>query len=115
MFLNYESQQLRTVHGITDLERDAIKLFLQGAVYCWCKNRHQEWFSLRDLMGGENFYWQGTPLLCLFTKHETEGKDNPTKEAGKDAGWLLKSVVAEDRRTFKTKKEDLIRKYCWVD
>jgi hypothetical protein len=48
-----EESQLRSVSGISDEEKQRILDFLQGAVYCWCKNRKDEWFSLRDLMGGE--------------------------------------------------------------
>ena len=105
---------LRTVSGISESETQRIKDFLQGAIYCWCKNRKGEWFSLRDLMGGDNFYWQGTPLLCLYLKHEDKNED-PTKEAGKDAGLLLKSVISADKRMFSTRKQELIRQYCWVE
>ena len=69
MSLKIESE-LRNVTGISEEEKRRIKDFLQGGVYCWCKNRKDEWFSLRDLMGGDNFYWQGTPLLPLYLKHE---------------------------------------------
>lgn len=67
-------------------------------------------------MGGDNYYWQGTPLLPLYEKHIGKGKDweEAVKDAGKDAGWLLKSVIVKDKRTFDTKKEELIRKYRWV-
>ncbi len=60
--------QIRKVYGITDKEKNRILNFLQGAVYYWCKNRKGEWFSLRDLMGGENYYWEGTPLVVLYEK-----------------------------------------------
>lgn len=108
--------QLRNVSGISDTEKKAITNFLQGAVYCWCKNKKEEWFSIRDLMGGDNYYWEGTPLLPLYTKHENQGKSwqDSVKDAGKDCGWLLKNVIADDKRTFETKKEDLVRKYRWV-
>ena len=36
------------------------------------------------------------------------------KEAGKDAGWLLKSVISADKRLFETKVESLIRQYRWI-
>jgi len=108
-----EESQLRSVLGISDEEQQRIIDFLQGAVYCWCKNRKNEWFSLRDLMGGDNYYWQGTPLLPLYTKHEGVNSD-PVKEAGKDGGWLLKSVINSDKRVFETKKEALIRQYRWA-
>ena len=54
------------VRGITQETENKIYAFLQGAVYCWCKNRPVEWSSARDLVGGENFYWQGTPALPLY-------------------------------------------------
>lgn len=108
--------EIRDVHGISEVQKEGIINFLQGAVYCWCKNRPDEWFSMRDLMGGDNFYWEGTPLMALYKKHISDGKDNPVAidRAGKDSGWLLKRVIEEDKREFNTKKEDLIRKYCWT-
>lgn len=110
------SPELRDVTGISHPEKQRIIDFLQGAIYCWCKNRKDEWFSMRDLMGGDNYYWEGTPLLPLYEKHENKGKDweSAVKDAGKDSGWLLKKVIAGDKRTFETKKEELIRKYRWV-
>lgn len=112
MALNVESE-LRNVTGITDEEKRRISYFLQGGVYCWCKNRKNEWFSLRDLMGGDNYYWQGTPMLPLYLKHANNSVD-PVKEAGKDGGWLLKSVIINDKRLFETKREALIRQYRWI-
>jgi hypothetical protein len=108
--------EIRDVYEISEQEKQSIIDFLQGAVYCWCKNRPDEWFSMRDLMGGDNYYWEGTPLLVLYTKHENKGKDSETavKDAGKDSGWLLKKVIDQDQRQFETKKEELIRKYKWI-
>lgn len=107
---------IRDVSGITKEEKQRIRDFLQGAVYCWCKNRPDEWFSMRDLMGGENFHWEGTPLFVLYQKHDNNGKDSETaiKDAGKDSGWLLKSVIRQDARQFDDIKEELIRKYRLV-
>lgn len=112
MFIDGE-HRIHNVYQITDEQKDKIKAFLQGGVYCWCKNRKDEWFSLRDLMGGDNFHWQGTPLIELYEKHKN--KEDSVKAAGKDAGWLLKAVISEDDRRFETKTESLIRKYRWVD
>ena len=71
---------------------------------------------MRDLMGGDNYYWQGTPLVDLYEKHEKKEKDWQVAviDAGKDSGWSLKRVVNEDKRTFDTIKEEQIRKYRWV-
>jgi hypothetical protein len=48
---------------------------MQGAVYCWVKNRMDERFAVHDLMGGENALWHGTPLIVLYQKHVDNGKD----------------------------------------
>ena len=51
---------------------------------------------MRDLMGEENYYWQGTPMFVLFQKHEKSCSD-PVKMAGKESGWLLKRVINNDK------------------
>lgn len=106
----------RKVSGLTSSQEQRIKDFLQGAIYCWCKNRPNEWFSMRDLMGGENYFWEDTPLMELFNKHKNKGKNNDkaVNGAGKDSGWLLKRVVINDKRVFDTKKAERIRKYKWI-
>jgi len=111
MFINPEDAgQIRSVKWLSEEKEkeNAIYSFLQGAVYCWCNNNPNKWFSMRDFMGGTNSYWQGTPLMALYEKH----KD--VKAAGQDAGKLLKKVINDDKRHFKTKKEERIRKYKWV-
>ena len=107
-----EDTEVRNVHGISRPELQSIADFLQGAVYCWCKNRPEEWFALRDLMGGDNTYWQGTPLMPLYDKNSPS--PDAYDLAGRDAGWLLKSVIANDSRVFDTKKAELVRHYRWV-
>jgi len=112
MTLSPESE-IRIVTEISDAERLAIVHFLQGAVYCWCKNRQGEWFSLRDLMGGDNYSWERTPMQALFSKHETTSQD-PVTQAGHDGGWLLKRVIHDDRRRFETREAHRIREYRWI-
>ena len=104
------------MHDITNEEKQRIIDFLQGAIYDWCKNKPDEWFSMRDLMGGENYHWEGTPLFVLYEKHLGRGKemDSAIEDAGKDSGWLLKWVINKDNREFETKTEELIRKYRWI-
>lgn len=108
--------ELREVQGISGEEKKRIRDFIQGAVYCCCKNRSNEWFSMRDLMGGENGNWEETPMDALYQRHARAGltSDEAVDRAGKDSGWLLKSVIAQDRREFETKEEERIRKYRWV-
>lgn len=105
----------RDVKGISETDKLRIKDYLRGAVYSWCNNNKKNWFSARDFLGGDNYFWQGTPLLVLYEKHQKLGKvwDKCVKDAGKDAGWLLKKVIDEDKRSFETKTEERIRKYSW--
>jgi hypothetical protein len=105
--------EIREVSGISPVQLTDIMNFLQGAVYCWCKNRPEEWFSIRDLMGGDNFFWDGTPLYCLYKKHENISSD-PIDAAGKDSGWILKKVIHEDKRKYDSRRDALIRQYLWI-
>jgi hypothetical protein len=111
-----KESEIRDVHGITPDEKQRIIDFLQGAVYCWCKNKPDLWFSMRDLMGGDNYYWDGTPLFILYQKHIAKGKDSESavRDAGIDSGWLLKRVLNDDLRKFDTRNEELINKYLWI-
>lgn len=104
------------VTGFTENEINEMCIFLQGAVYCWCKNRKDEWFAARDLLGGDNFNWEGTPLYRLFRYYLGDNNDNydyAVAEAGKAAGRLLKRVLHDDRRIFDT-EDGYARKYRWT-
>lgn len=104
------------VYGITPEEEDQIYAFLQGAVYCWCKNCPGEWFSARDLVGGDNFYWEGTPAYSLYEHYASFGigNDYAVSEAGKALGRLLKRVIVDDKRTFDTQRGYKARQYRWT-
>ncbi|MFZ0827959.1 MAG: hypothetical protein WAO02_11105 [Verrucomicrobiia bacterium] len=110
------SSELRDVKGISDAERTSIMAFMQGAVYSWVKNRMGEPFAVWDLVGGENFDWDGTPLVVLYEKHINQGKSNAKaiEAAAKDLGWLTKTMLAEDKRTFVPSKAGLVSHYEWV-
>lgn len=107
---------LREVRGITPDDKTTIITYLRGSVYTWCNNNKAEWFSARDFLGRDNYNWNGTPLQVLYNKHYNNGKRGEAcvKAAGKDAGWILKKVIAQDKRKFETKVESRIRKYRWV-
>ncbi len=108
--------KLRINFGISDAQLALIKAYLQGSVYSWIKNRVGEIFAARDLVGGANFDWDGTPLYCLYQKHIDSGKHNKEAidEAGKDLGWILKTVLNEDKRTFETHEKGLTKGYRWI-
>ncbi|HOG18154.1 MAG TPA: hypothetical protein PLB96_12505 [Syntrophales bacterium] len=108
--------EVRDVYGIAEGQKVLIKAFLQGAVYSWVKNRMGEQFAARDLVGGENFEWAGTPLYALYEKHIDAGKANEEaiEAAGKDVGWLLKAVISEDKRHFEVGRSGPTAGYRWI-
>ena len=108
--------EIRDVRGITEEQKTLIKTYLQGAVYAWSKNRPDEQFAARDLVGGENYEWSGTPLIVLYEKHINSGKssDEAIEAAAKDLGWLLKSVLSEDKRHYEAGRSGLTAGYRWI-
>jgi hypothetical protein len=109
------SYDFRRPTGLSENELELIKKFLQGSVYCWVKNRKEEVFAARDLVGGENFNWSGTPLIVLYEKHKNKDKsdEEAIEDAGKDLGWILKLVLHEDRRTFTASDAGMAKGYKW--
>lgn len=104
----------KSVLGFEENQIREMRAFLQGAVYCWCKNCKGQWFAARDLVGGENYDWQGTPLYALFAYYRQYGDDaDAIDEAGKAAGRLLLGVLIEDKRTYSTRVR-FTREYLWT-
>jgi hypothetical protein len=108
---------LKDVSDLSETAKTSIMDFLQGTVYCWCKNRKGEWFTMSDLMGGDNRDWRKTPLEILYNKHIQSGKtaEEAFDNAGKESGWLLKKVVHDDKKDFETEETELSRKYRWLE
>ena len=105
------------MRGLTQPQRDVIDAFMHGAVYCWVKNRRGEPFAVRDLVGGLNRDWRGTPLQPLFDKHRRENRppDEARKAAGRDLGWIVKAVLTRDARTFEATRRDRATFYRWIE
>lgn len=107
----------QNVHGFSEAELQRMRDYLLGAVQAWCRDRHGEWFAARDLLGGANFYWQGTPLIRLYEfymEQSDEDNDYSIRQAGRAAGHILKRVLIEDtKRTYETRIA-YTRQYCWV-
>lgn len=105
---------LRVISGMSNSDMERAMDFFQGAVYCWCKNRPDEWFALRNLMGGENTYWLDTPLAIIYRKYAHLSDSEAFEAAAKDAGWILKRVISSDKRLFDTEVRELVRHYRWT-
>ena len=67
-------------------------------------------------MGGENFSWDGTPLQVLYDKHVAGGKaqHSAIESAAQDLGWLVKSVLAADKRTYEAGTDGMVASYRWI-
>lgn len=87
-------------------EINEICAFFQGAVYTWCAINGSAKFAARNFIGGINYYWEGTPLYKLYKHYESEGYEDPEKNARLDAGSLLKKTLLDDKRSFKQSKND---------
>lgn len=109
---------IRRVRGISSTQEKAIRDYLQGSVRAWVAvsaNKGKQ-FAARDLVGGVNFDWSNTPLQALYDKHISAGKtpSNAVKAAGRDLGWLLKSVLCADTRQFVVGDAGKANGYTWV-
>jgi hypothetical protein len=105
------------VSGLTPVQEQRILDFLYGMVYAQCANAPDKWFSVRTLLGADNFEWRDIPLIALYEKYISRGKSSgeAIDLAGKDAGKLLKKVIAnEPSRKFEIKDEEHINQYKWL-
>ncbi|MBA2781117.1 hypothetical protein [Billgrantia kenyensis] len=109
--------EVRRVSGLSETEAGLIRAFVQGAVYCWIKNRKGERFAVRDLVGGENTDWTGTSLEPIYKKHRKAGKteDEAFEAAAKDIGWVVKGVLADDQRVFEVDSSGYTNTYRWCE
>jgi hypothetical protein len=109
--------EIREVHGLSSVDKQLIEAFMQGAVYSWVKNLKGKWFAVRDLVGGENTDWSGTPLQQLYNKHIDAGKINHEafEAAAKDIGWIVKAILANDKRVFENDNTGFVNSYRWIE
>ena len=88
-----------SIRGVEPEQIQRMLDFLFGAVRARCADCEGLQFAARDLLGGANYFWEGTPMEVLYEKYIREGysSDDAVKMAGKSAGHLLKRVLIEDR------------------
>ena len=103
------------IHSVNDVDNELpnMRAYLLGAVRSWTMNRPDEVFALRNLVGGENWDWDGTPIYHLFLKHQEKGKSNEVAmaDAAKDAGWILKAVLDGDNRHYAVSDAGMVNGY----
>ena len=108
---------MQDVRGISVTDKALIGAFMQGAIYSWIKDAKKgDRFAVRDLVGGANKYWDGTPLHVLFLKHKALKKSDAAanKQAGIELGWLVKTLLEADKRRFRQIR-GFVNTYEWVD
>lgn len=87
------------VHGVDRAHQDAIRAYLHEKVSEWCASHATgSGFAARDLIGGENRNWVGTPLQYLYDyyRRRNRGDVYAYREAAKAAGRILKGVIDID-------------------
>jgi len=126
MSITNDDQPARNIYSLPEFGPAESRAFIQGAVYCWCKNKPGDVFAVRDLFGGDNTDWGGTPLQTIYgywsssyrEQHpelsDDEIHDKAADQAAKDVGWLVKSVLQDDRREFESSDAGMAKGYRWV-
>jgi len=111
-----KKSKITTPTVLKGFELDRIKDYLQGAVYYWINNRGDGFFSLGDLVGGENADWTGTPPGLLYQAHHKRVSNDvrACEQADKELGWVLQAVLDEDRRLFDSDDNGMVVGYRWV-
>lgn len=76
------------------------------------------WFSLSDLIGGENKFWPN-PIKQVYNVYVAYNENTAFSNSAKDMGWVLLKILHEDNRNFRTehryKKGKYVRAYTWVN
>lgn len=100
-----------------DHTRDLIDVYLQGGVYALLINATSNEFATRDIVGGENRDWEGTPLQSIYdglVKEYSPDKKKAYDRAAIEVGYLLKEVLLKDRRDFShVDSSDRAKHYKW--
>ena len=113
----FDNESYKNVHGLAEQELQRMRDYLQGAVHIWCRDRHEEWFAAKDLLGGANHYWQGTPLRRLYEYYMEQSDGNSeysVRQAGRAAGHLLKRVLINDTKRRYETRQGYTREYRCV-
>lgn len=101
MLVNANPTNRQISAKISATEIELAKAYIQCAVHSHCNNNPDKELSVRILFGGDNRDWGNTPLQCIYEYHKhVKAANDPAGDAAKDVGWLFKTVLVEDVRTF---------------
>ena len=114
-----QKQTIRQPHfevenWLTEEQIKEIKVYLTSNLNTYLNAvGHKEWLSLSSLVGGENENWPD-PIIYVYNAYLAHDPNNAVKNAARDMGWILKSIINDDERIFETKKEYKGRKYVRI-
>lgn len=113
--LKNKNSSLRSISAqISEGDMNCAKTYIMGVVHGFCNNNENQHFSVQILFGGENKDWRGTPLQVIYEYYAQKGYFDADKRAARDVGWLLKTVLQEDKKLLYDEKKEYIKEYCRV-
>lgn len=105
--LQTSKRLVRPAIRLGEQETADILLYMTDAVHDFTASEPEKAFAVRDLFGGKNSDWGGTPLQTIFDRYsEDMPKEKAAKRAGIDVGRLLKIVLNEDKYTYLEEETD---------
>lgn len=99
MIVNDESRINKISAKILDVDKEIIKIYIQGAVNAVCNYDNNSELSVRILFGGNYKNWSETPLQKIYDYHKyISGKthEKAAQISSVDVGYLLKEVLSND-------------------
>jgi len=100
MIINSETQKSSAFESLTPMQQAELITFVNGLIQGALAYKTQ--FTTSDLVGGQFRDWSYTPLDYIYQYHLKQGSTNPESEAGKDAGRIVKYIMALDKhRVYK--------------
>ncbi len=98
-------------HNISALKSEMLNIreCLKAKVDSKIQEIDDKYFSVQDLVGGENSNWLGTKLEPVYRHRKIKWKDDEEKavaQAGRDVGKFLSILLSKDSRCFLVKPDD---------
>lgn len=127
LYLYKTNEVVTRYHNVTQLDehqRALILAYLQGMVNMWITINGTKIFAVRDFVGGQNYYWGGTPLISIWNDCQATAKQkypNADQEeidkiahaqSAIAAGHFLKRVLIESKHNF-TENKGVVKNYAW--
>lgn len=101
MLVKKDTSRIYSISAVLTKEQYAeAKSYIKTAVAEFCKNNPGQTFSVRELFGGANRDWNGTPLQPIYNYHNQPNVNAPADKARKDVGKLLKSILENDQNAY---------------